>query len=226
MKIHAIQTEPSRSRPPGAKARPRPSPPTEHNPRPKVDGAAADLRVRNRALGRGDRRRHGRDARASQPGYFPGWHPGVRAFREWVEPDQEMARSLTARHSPERCALASHDPSAHRPRRRPAPLPRDRDSRHAQRTRVRVRSAGRLRGYVANTHWPTWFRPTLLELAPAPFGPFPQSLRLTEAGDVTLEPVPGHTPGQIGVLIEESDHTVFLAGDSSYTQDPDAARQG
>jgi N-acyl homoserine lactone hydrolase len=31
--------------------------------------------------------------------------------------------------------------------------------------------------------------------------------------------VPGHTPGQIGVLVHESDHTVFLAGDSSYTQD-------
>jgi N-acyl homoserine lactone hydrolase len=30
---------------------------------------------------------------------------------------------------------------------------------------------------------------------------------------------PGHTPGQIGVLIEDGDHTVFLAGDSSYTQD-------
>ena len=32
-------------------------------------------------------------------------------------------------------------------------------------------------------------------------------------------PLPGHTPGQIGVLIDEGDHTVFLAGDSSYTQE-------
>jgi N-acyl homoserine lactone hydrolase len=32
-------------------------------------------------------------------------------------------------------------------------------------------------------------------------------------------PVPGHTPGQIGVLVQDDDHTVFLAGDSSYTQD-------
>jgi glyoxylase-like metal-dependent hydrolase (beta-lactamase superfamily II) len=31
--------------------------------------------------------------------------------------------------------------------------------------------------------------------------------------------VPGHTPGQIGVLVDEGDQTVFLAGDSSYTQD-------
>jgi N-acyl homoserine lactone hydrolase len=32
-------------------------------------------------------------------------------------------------------------------------------------------------------------------------------------------PLPGHTPGQIGVLIDEGGHTVFLAGDSSYTQE-------
>ena len=31
--------------------------------------------------------------------------------------------------------------------------------------------------------------------------------------------MPGHTPGQIGVLVDEGDHTVFLAGDSSYTQE-------
>jgi N-acyl homoserine lactone hydrolase len=54
---------------------------------------------------------------------------------------------------------------------------------------------GRVRGYVANKQWPTWFNPTLVELEPEPLGPFPQSLRLTEAGDVTLVPVPGHTPG-------------------------------
>ena len=78
---------------------------------------------------------------------------------------------------------------------------------------------GRLRGDVANKRWPAWFKPTVLDLEPEPFGPFPQSLHLTQAGDVTLVPVPGHTPGQIGVLVEDGDHTVFLAGDSSYTQE-------
>ena len=42
---------------------------------------------------------------------------------------------------------------------------------------------------------------------------------MTKAGDVTLVPLPGHSPGQLGVLVEDRDHTVFLAGDSSYTQD-------
>jgi glyoxylase-like metal-dependent hydrolase (beta-lactamase superfamily II) len=78
---------------------------------------------------------------------------------------------------------------------------------------------GRARGYVANKHWPARFNPTVLELEPEAFGAFPQSLRLTDAGDVTLVPVPGHTPAQIGVLVDEGDHTVFLAGDSSYTRE-------
>jgi glyoxylase-like metal-dependent hydrolase (beta-lactamase superfamily II) len=77
---------------------------------------------------------------------------------------------------------------------------------------------GRLRGYP-NNRWPAWFDPTPVELEPEPYGPFPQSLRLTDAGDVMLVPVPGHSPGQLGVLIAEDDHTVLLAGDSSYTQD-------
>jgi N-acyl homoserine lactone hydrolase len=32
-------------------------------------------------------------------------------------------------------------------------------------------------------------------------------------------PIPGHTPGQIGVLVDQGGQTVFLAGGSSYTQD-------
>lgn len=36
---------------------------------------------------------------------------------------------------------------------------------------------------------------------------------------MTLVPTPGHTPGQVAVVVEEGDHSVFLAGDSSYTED-------
>ena len=70
-----------------------------------------------------------------------------------------------------------------------------------------------------NRPWPAWFSPTVIDLAPARFGPFPASRTLTAAGDVTLVPVPGHTPGQLAVVVEEGDHSIFLAGDSSYTQD-------
>jgi len=36
----------------------------------------------------------GETARASQPGCFARWHPGVRAFREWVQPEQEIGPQL------------------------------------------------------------------------------------------------------------------------------------
>ena len=44
-------------------------------------------------------------------------------------------------------------------------------------------------------------------------------MALTEEGDVTLVPVPGHTPGQVAVVVEDGDHAVFLGADSAYTQD-------
>jgi len=162
----------------------------------------------------------GECAAASEPGYFPSWHPGVRAFREWVEPEQEIGPQL------ERLGISPGDVRwlvmTHLHTDHAGGLHHFPDNEIlVTRTELDFASGlrGRLRGYVANTHWPAWFRPTLLELEPEPLGPFPQSLRLTDAGDVTLVPVPGHTPGQIGVLVDEEDQIVFLAGDSSYTQD-------
>jgi N-acyl homoserine lactone hydrolase len=162
----------------------------------------------------------GETARASQPGYFPGWHPGVRAFREWVEPEQEIGPQLERlgiRPGDVRWLVMTHLHTDHA-----GGLHHFPDTEIlVTRTELEFASdlRGRLRGYVANTHWPASFRPTVLELEREPLGPFPQSLRLADAGDVTLVPVPGHTPGQIGVLVDEGDQTVFLAGDSSYTQD-------
>lgn len=162
----------------------------------------------------------GENARASQRGYFPRWHPGVRAFREWVEPEQEIGPQLERlgiRAADVRWLVLTHLHTDHA-----GGLHHFRDSEIlVSRTELEFASGrrGRLRGYVANRHWPAWFNPTLLELEPEPYEPFPQSLRLTKAGDVTLVPLPGHTPGQIGVLVDQGDHTVFLAGDASYTQE-------
>jgi N-acyl homoserine lactone hydrolase len=162
----------------------------------------------------------GEEARASQRSYFARWHPGVRAFREWVEPEQEIGPQLERlgiRPSDVRWVVMTHLHTDHAGGLHHFPT----NEILVTRTELEFASGlrGRARGYVANKHWPAWFNPTVLELEPEPLGPFPQSLRLTEAGDVTLVPVPGHTPGQIGLLVDEGDHTVFLAGDSSYTQE-------
>ena len=49
--------------------------------------------------------------------------------------------------------------------------------------------------------WPSSFDPTLYDLDPEPYGPFPNSKALTDSGDVRLVPLPGHTIGQIGVVL-------------------------
>src|SRR5262249_21291934 len=77
---------------------------------------------------------------------------------------------------------------------------------------------GRVEGYL-NNRWPQGFVPHLLDFADRPYGPFAQSLPLTAAGDVVLVPTPGHTRGHLSVLVQEAEHAVFLAGDTSYTQD-------
>ena len=162
----------------------------------------------------------GEDARASRRSYFARWHPGLRAFREWVEQEEEIGpqlRRLGIQPGDIRWVVMTHLHTDHAGGLRHFPdneiLVTRRELEFASGLR------GRLRGYVANKRWPGWFRPRLIELDPDPFGPFPQSLRLTEAGDVTLVPLPGHTPGQIGVVVDKGDHSVFLAGDSSYTQE-------
>jgi N-acyl homoserine lactone hydrolase len=161
----------------------------------------------------------GETARASLQGYFPRWHPVFRfAVREWVEPEQEIGPQL------ERLGIGPSDVRrvvmTHLHTDHAGGLHHFPDTEIlAARAEIAYASGprGQLRGYP-NTQWPAWFEPTPLDLDPKPFGPFPQSLRLTEAGDVTVVALPGHSPGQLGVLVEDGDHTVFLAADSSYTQ--------
>lgn len=162
----------------------------------------------------------GESARVSEPGYFPRWHPAFRlAIRESVEPEQEIGpqlESLGMHPRDVRRVVMTHLHTDHAGGLHHFPAAEILVARAEIKNAVGWR--GRLRGYP-NSRWPKWLDPTPLDLDQQPHGPFPQSRRLTEAGDVIVVPLPGHSPGHIGVLVEYNDHTVLLAGDSSYTQD-------
>lgn len=101
-----------------------------------------------------------------------------------------------------------------------------------------IASARGLRGMITGHlpgRWPSWFDPGALELSDGPYGPFKASRRLVEDGSITAVATPGHTANHISVVVEDGDLTVFLAGDTSYSEalmlagkvdgvSPDAAR--
>jgi N-acyl homoserine lactone hydrolase len=162
----------------------------------------------------------GETARTSETDYFPSWHPYYRyGLREWVAPDEEIGpqlRRLGITPSDVRWVVLTHLHTDHAGGLHHFPHNQILVSRGD--LTVASGRRGRLRGYP-NQRIPRWFDPTVIDLSSGPYGPFPQSLKLTKAGDVTIVPVPGHTPGQISVIVEDGDHAVLLAGDSSYTEE-------
>ena len=162
----------------------------------------------------------GETARVAEPGYLPRWSPFFRfAVRERVEPEEEIGpqlERLEIHPADVRTVVLTHLHTDHAGGLHHFPGNEILVSRRELEYAAGLR--GRLRGYV-NKPWPTWFDPIAIDLPSVPLGPFPESLALTEAGDVTLVPIPGHSPGQLGVLVADGDHSVLLAGDASYTQD-------
>ncbi len=61
--------------------------------------------------------------------------------------------------------------------------------------------------------WPAGFVPTLYELDADPLGSFPASLPITPEGEVRIVPLPGHTPGHVGVVVRAEGSTILLCGD-------------
>jgi N-acyl homoserine lactone hydrolase len=159
-------------------------------------------------------------AKTSERDYFPRWHPYFRFnLREWVAPEEEIGpqlRELGIAAADIRKVVLTHLHTDHAG-----------GLEHFPRTEILASRAdiaeasgwtGRVRGYP-NNRFPAWFDPTPVDLPPRPFGPFPHSLPLTNAGDVTLVALPGHTAGQLGVVVEDGAETFLLAADASYSQD-------
>lgn len=76
---------------------------------------------------------------------------------------------------------------------------------------------GRMNGYL-NQRWPRDFAPTMVDFSDGSFGCFAGHSKLTNAGDVTLIPTPGHSPGHLSVVLKEGDTNIMFAGDTSYSE--------
>jgi len=161
----------------------------------------------------------GETAHVDDPGYFPRWHPYYRlGVKEWVEPEQEIGPQLRAVGiSPDdvRCVVMTHLHTDHAG-----------GLEHFPKSEILVTGPelenasgllGKVRGFLPH-RWPEWFSPALVNLESARFGPFPESLRLTDAGDVIMVGTAGHTPGHVSVVLEDDDRSIFFAGDTSYTE--------
>jgi N-acyl homoserine lactone hydrolase len=161
----------------------------------------------------------GETARAAQPGYFPWWHPYYKVgMREWVRPEEEIGpqlRALGINPDDVRWVIMTHLHTDHAGGLHHFPKSKILVSRTEYHNATGFR--GQLGGFLPQ-HWPTWFKPTLVDFASQPCGPFPTSYTLTTAGDILLVPTPGHTRGHLSVIVQDDESTLFFAGDTSYTQ--------
>jgi glyoxylase-like metal-dependent hydrolase (beta-lactamase superfamily II) len=160
----------------------------------------------------------GETARVHEPGYHPGWHPFYRrAARFKVAPEDELGPQLRA-HGIEASdvsdVILTHLHTDHAG-----------GLRHVVGSRTWVAPTelkraqgfmGRLNGYLPH-RWPKWWQPEALQFSNGPVGPFPNSADVTGNGEILAIPTPGHTPGHVSVLVQGAT-SVFLAGDTSYTQ--------
>jgi glyoxylase-like metal-dependent hydrolase (beta-lactamase superfamily II) len=156
----------------------------------------------------------GQTARATRFGYHPPWHPFFRLSRFEIAPDDELAVQLPGAGldpAAVRWVVLSHLHTDHvgglAPFARAEVLVSRLEWERAQGVR------GRVRGYIPH-RWPAGLTPRLVDFEHGRAGPFPASHDV--AGDRTLlmVPLPGHTPGHSGLLVEGR---VLIAADAPDT---------
>lgn len=161
----------------------------------------------------------GETAKASEPGYFPSWHPYYRfGVKEWVQPEEEIGPQLQALGlSPAdvRWVIMTHLHTDHAGGISHFPEAEFLVSRDEYRQASGF--MGQMRGFLPQ-HWPQWFSPQLIDYQPEPHGSFPETVTLTNVGDVHLVPTPGHTVGHQAVILEHDGISIMFAGDTSYTE--------
>lgn len=162
----------------------------------------------------------GETARTREAGYFPRWQPYYRlAVRMDVSPEEEIGPQLKSLgFEPDEVGkvVLTHLHTDHAG-----------GLQHFPNSEIFVSGeeyqnaqglAGKVQGYLPH-RWPDWFAPRPIEFEASEFGPFDESYRLTEAGDVVIVPTPGHTPNHVSVIVKTGGLRYFLAGDTSYSEE-------
>ena len=160
----------------------------------------------------------GESAKAASTNYFPSWHPFLKNAIFHVKPEQEVGGQLQKigiHPNDVRWVILTHLHTDHAGGLHHFPKSDILVVRQA--FEIASGFVGQVRGFLPQ-HWPSWFAPKLIELAPNPFGVFPSSFKLTNTGDVMIVPTPGHTDYHVSVVLQDSDFSYSFAGDASYSE--------
>ena len=153
----------------------------------------------------------GQTARATEPGYHPRLHPYLRLARFELGPEDELGAQMQSDGldlDAVRWVVLSHLHTDHVGGVEAFPAARVLVSRvEWRRTRGLV---GRVRGYLPN-RWPDTIEPELVDFDGPAVAAFPASYDVAGDGRLLMVPLPGHTPGHAGLLVERQ---VLLAGDA------------